>query len=331
MRHSINDQYRVWAAAAFLFVTATATQAQQPTKIPMIGVLHPNTAALFKPRHDAFRQGLRELGYVEGKNIIIKYRYAGGERERYRNLAAEIVALKPAVIVVATSAVADAVKQATQTIPIIVANAGDLLGTGIVASLARPGGNVTGVTGIAPDLSGKRLELLKEAMPKAVLIAVLWHSLAPSDKNEVEATEIAAKGLKLKVHVVPVRVTEEFQDAYAGIKRAHADGLIVVASAFTNLHRKSLLDLAVKNRLPSMCERWDLVADGCLMSYGPDPDYQWKRAAAFVDKILKGARPADLPVEQPTKFELVINLGTAKQIGLPIPPHVLARANRVIR
>ena len=311
---------------ALTLASVHLAEAQQPRKVPLIGVLHPSSVSIHKSRNDAFLQGLHELGYVEGKNINIEYRYAEGKRDRYRDLAAEIVSLKPDVIVVTSSDFTAVAKQATSTIPIVVASAGDLVGTGIVASLANPGGNVTGSTNISPDVSGKRLELLKEASPKASLVAVLWHLQSLADKDEVKSTEIAAQALKIKLQIVPVRAPEEFQDAFAAMTRVNANALIIIGGAFTNFHRKLLLELAAKNRLPSMC-----AADGCLMSYGPDPIHFWKRAAAFVDKILKGRKRADLPVEQPMKFELVINLKTAKQIGLTIPQSVLYRADKVIK
>jgi putative ABC transport system substrate-binding protein len=316
--------------SALVFSSLTV-QAQHSGKIPLIGVLHPSSAEIHKSRNDAFLQSLHQLGYFEGKNINIEYRYAGGKRERYGDLADQIVGSDPDVIVVASSDFAVAAKQATSTIPIIIANATDPVGTGLVASLAHPGGNITGLTSISPEVSGKRLELLKDTVPRASVVAVLWHSLSLADKDEVKATEIAGRDLKLKLHVVSVTDPEEFQSAFASMIQAKVNAFVIISGAFTNFHRKSILELAEKNHLPSMCERPDLVQDGCLMSYGPDTLYLWTRAAAFVDKILKGRKPADLPVEQPTKFELVINLKTAKQIGLTIPPNVLARADRVIR
>ena len=223
-----------------------------------------------------------------------------------------------------------AAKEATTTIPIVVGSAGDLVETGVVASLARPGGNITGSTNISQDLSGKRLELLKETVPKVSRVALLLYPVG-SDLAELKETETAAQALKVKIQVVAVKDPTEFQSAYAAMKKEKASALILIQGTFTGFHRKELIDLAAKNRLPTMCEvaRW--TEDGCLISYGPDLDYQWNRAAVFVDKILKGANPADLPVEQPMKFDLIINLKTAKQIGLTIPPNVLARANQVIK
>ena len=316
---------------AALVLSSLIVQAQQSGRIPVIGVLHPSSASIHQSRDAAFLQGLHDRGYIEGKNVRIEYRYAEGKRERYHELASEIVGLKPDVIVVASSDFAAAAKEATSTIPIVIANASDPVGSGLVASLAKPGGNITGLTSISPVVSGKRLELVKDTVPRASVVALLWHSLSFADKDEVQATETAGRDLKLKVHVVSVSDPEDLQSAFASMIHAKANAIVIIAGAFTNFHRKSILDLVAKNRLPSMCERPDLVQDGCLMSYGPDTLYLWTRTAAFVDKILKGTKPSDLPVEQPTKFELVINLKTAKQIGLTIPPNVLARADRVIR
>jgi ABC-type uncharacterized transport system substrate-binding protein len=305
-------------------------QAQQPGKVFRIGMLLSGSVSTTKSRIDAFRQGLRELGYVEGKNIVIEYRYAEGKRERWPDLAAEVVRLKPDVIVVASNGFTAAAKQATTTIPIVVASAGDLVGTGLVASLARPGGNVTGSTNITPDLSGKRLELLKEVVPKAVRVAVLWYP-SSSDEDDVKETEIYAMARGIKIQVVPVQGPDTFQEAFAVMKRENANALVIIQGSFTLFHRTVLVELATKNRLPSMCVQAEWAENGCLLSYGPDPVHQHYRAATYVDKILKGTKPADLPVEQPMKFEFVINLKTAKQIGLTIPPNLLARADKVIK
>jgi putative ABC transport system substrate-binding protein len=307
-------------------------QAQQPRKSYRIGVLRAGSALVDKSLTDAFREGLRELGYVEGKNIVIEYRYAGGKRDRWPDIAADMVGLKPDVIVVGGTGLTAVVKQATSTIPIVVGGAGDLLRTGLVSSLARPGGNVTGSTAIAPDLSGKRLELLKEVVPKVSQVAVLWYPLPGStDDDEIKETEIVARAFRIKMQVVGARAPDEFQEAFAAMKREKTDALIIIQGSFTRFHRRQLAELAAKNRLASMCEAPDFAADGCLMSYGPDSLHFWRRAATFVDKILKGSKPSDIPVEGPKKFEFVINLMTAKQIGLTIPPNVLARADKVIK
>jgi putative tryptophan/tyrosine transport system substrate-binding protein len=314
---------------ATLFALCSSAEAQQPKKVARIGFLAAVSHSANSARFEAFRQGLRELGYTEGKNIVIEYRYAEGKLSRYPELANEMARLKPDVIVVASTRFTAAAKQATSTIPIVVGGGGDILGEGLVASLARPGGNITGSTSISPDLSGKRLELLKEVIPSASRIAVLWNQ-GPDDK-EVKETEIAARAFGLKVQPLQVQDPNEFQGAYAAMRKENVHALVLIQGSFTLFHRKQLVGLAAQNRLPSMCESPSWTDDGCLLSYGPDLLYQWRRAAVFVDKILKGTKPADLPVEQPTRFELVINLKTAKQISLTIPPNVLARADRVIK
>ena len=317
------------ALCAMLLALCTSASAQLATTIPRIGVLRNDTPALFASRNEALRQGLRELGYVEGKNIIIEYRYAEGKRDRLPDLAAELVNLKVDVIVVG-GGTTEVARKATTTIPIVVGSAGDLVGGGHVASLAKPGGNVTGSTDISPDVSGKRLELLREVLPKAARVAVLSYS-GQGDENEVEQTEIAARHLGVKVQRVKIRNRNEFPDAYAMMIKQRTDAIIFIQSGSTLPYRKELSDLAIKNRLPSLCETSLWTEDGCLMNYGPDLIYLWRRSATFIDKILKGRKPADLPVEQPKKFEFIVNLRTAKQIGLTIPPNVLARADRVIR
>jgi putative ABC transport system substrate-binding protein len=307
-------------------------EAQQPKKVYRIGLLIPVSASVLKSRTDAFREGLRELGYMEGKNVVIESRYADGKQEREPELAAEMVRLKPDVIVVGGNRFTATAKQATSTIPIVVGSAGDLLGTGLVSSLAHPGGNITGSTSISPDLSGKRLELLKEMVPKASRVAVLWRGRpGGSDEDEIKETEKTAVAFKVRIQRVGVQAPGDFQEAFAAMKREKANALVIVLGSFTLLHRRELADLAVKNRLPSMCETADFASDGCLISYGPDLLYPWRRAATFVDKILKGTKPEDIPVEGPKKFEMIINLITAKQIGVTIPPNLLVRADRVIR
>jgi putative ABC transport system substrate-binding protein len=318
-----------WGIIAIVFTFifgAVVAEAQQPKNIPRIGVIRPGSSA--GPILDSFRQGLRELGYLDGKNIIIEYRYAEGKLDRLPDLVAAIVRLKPDVIVVGSTRVAEAAKQATSTIPIVVFG-GDIVGAGLVSSLARPGGNVTGLTSISPDLSGKRLELLKDAVPKVSRVGVLWYP--GRDEDEVKQTEIAGRAFGIAIQSVQVQSVKGFDSAYAAMKRERANGIILIQGGFTLFHRKQLAELAAKNRLASMCEQSTWTDDGCLMSYGPSQTDRMRRAATYVDKILKGAKPADLPVEQPTKFELVINLKTANQIGLTIPQKVLARADRVIK
>jgi len=317
---------------ALLFGLPVCADAQETKKVPRVGMLITGSASTHKNRIDAFRKGLQDLGYVEGKNIAIEYRYAEGTRDRYSGLATEMVRAKPDVIVVGSTSFAQAAKQATSTIPIVVGGAGDLVGAGLVASLAKPGGNLTGSTEISPDLSGKRLELLKEVIPKGSRVAVLWANFpGTADEDEVKQTEVAARSLGVKIQSVGVQDPKDFDSAYGGMTKDRANALIIIQGSLTNFHRGRLVKLAIKNRLPAMCENSSWAEEGCLVSYGPNQLYEWRRAATYVDKILKGAKPADLPVEQPTKFELVINLKTAKQIGLTIPPNVLARADKVIR
>ena len=306
-------------------------KAQQPAqKLHRLGVLSAAAASRVDPRHEAFLQGLRTLGYVEGTNLLLEYRYAEGQFERLPDLAADLVRLNVDVIVVAGTGATAAAKHATSTIPIVVRSAGDLVGAGLVASLAKPGGNITGFTDISPDLSGKRLEFLREVVPQAMRVAVLLYP-NPGDREELRATEAAAAPLGVHVHAVEVQDPQEFQRAYAEMRQQHAQAAILILSAFTGFHRQQLLELAVQHQFPSMCEPAEWTRDGCLISYGPDYVDLWRRAAISVDKILKGAKPADLPVEQPTRFTLAINLKTADALGLTIPATLLFRADEVIR
>jgi putative tryptophan/tyrosine transport system substrate-binding protein len=315
--------------AALLLVLSIHVDAQQSPKVYRIGMLVSGSVATHGRRIDAFRQGLRELGYVEGKNIIIEYKYAEGKRERFAELAADMVRLSPDVIYVSSTGFTEAAKKATSTIP-IVSTGGDLVGAGLVSSLARPGGNVTGSTNISPDVSGKRLELLKDAVPKIKRVAVLYHP-NPSDEDEVKQAELAARAIGLTLLPVPARAYNEFGGAFDTMKRENADALMIIQGSLNNSHIKQLAQLALANRLPSISEAPDYAYNGCMMSYGANLDDLWRRGAIFVDKILKGRKPAELPVEQPTKFDFVINLKTAKQIGFTIPPNVLARADTVIK
>ncbi len=313
-----------------LLITGVA-EAQPTKKIPVIGTLHADTPSAFEPSYEAFRQGLRDLGYVVGQNILIEYRYAEGKRDRLPELAAELVRLKVDVIVVTGDGPTSAVKRATSTIPIVVASAGDLVGAGLVASLARPGGNVTGSTNVDADFSMKRLQLLKEAFPKLSRVAVFSWEGSPGDRDELKETQAAAQPLGVRIQSLEVRDPSQFQSAFATMAKERAGALIITNNSFTFFHRKRIFELAARNRLPTMCGRAGFVEAGGLMSYAADRLDSYRRAATYVDKILKGAKPADLPVEQPTKFVLVINLKAAKQIGLTIPPNVLARADRIIR
>jgi putative ABC transport system substrate-binding protein len=328
----------VFALSTMLFALCFSASAQQPKKIPRIGFLFNTFPADFTSRIDVFRKDLRELGYVEGKTILFEFRYAEGNFDRLADLATELVRLNVDVIVVSGGRPAAAAKKATSTIPIVVASAGDLLRAGLIASLAKPGGNITGSTVSSADVSGKRLALLKEAVPRATRIAVLWHP-GPGDRpggittdwDEVMETEAEARRVGIKAQSVELKDPKEFERIYAGMVKQQVKAMILIRGSFTTLHHRQLVELALKHRLPSMCEAAGWTRDGCLMSYGPEELYAWRRAAVFVDKILKGTKPADIPVEQPKKFELVINLKTAKQIGLTVPPNVLARADRVIR
>ena len=309
-----------------------AAEAQQAAKIARIGYLARNLAA--SPHlHEAFRQGLRDLGYVEGRNVVIEYRDAEGKLERLPALAAELVALKVDVIVAASTLAALAAKQATRTLPIVFAAAADPVASGLVTSLARPGGNVTGLSNLAPELVGKRLELLKQAVPGVSRVAVLWQPGALGERTEkdmLKGAEVAARALGVRLQFVEARGPADFDRAFSDMTRARAGALTVLPSAMFFSERRRLVDLAAKNRLPAVYPWREFVDAGGLMSYGPNLADLFRRAATYVDKILKGAKPGDLPVEQPTKFELVINLKTAKALGLTIPPSVLARADQVI-
>jgi len=312
--------------AASLITAFDPAQAQKPARIHRIGILFASSASVQSARIDAFRQRLRELGYVEGKNIVIEYRYADGKRERLPELAAELVGLKVDVIVTVPQAIL-AVQEASATIPIVFALHPDPVGTGLVSSPARPGGNITGLSVMAPDLGGKRLGLLKEAFPKVARVAFLGQSTGMR-KNEMEA---AAKALGVKLLPLPVRNLEDFESAFARAKRERAQALVTETGGLIITQQRQVLDFAAKNRLPAMYPASEFVEAGGLMSYAPSYTDLWRRAADFVDKILKGSKPADIPVEQPMKFEFVVNLKAAKQLGLTIPSNVLVRADKVIR
>ena len=315
-----------------IVVTGAVAQAQQQKKVPRIGFLVPDSQSASSIRTEAFLQGLRELGYMEGQNIVIEYRFAEGKIDRFPDLAAELARLKVDIIVAAGgNGVTRAAQQATNTIPIVMTNVLDPVGSGFIASLARPGGNITGLTAISSDLAGKRLELVKETFPKASRIAVLLDPGDASKLVELKEVQAAAHVLGIKLHSIEVRSPTDFESAFKAGMREHTGALLVLQSAVTNTHRKPIAELATKNRLPTMWGESGLLDTGGLMSYGPNYADLFRRAATYVDKILKGAKAADLPVEQPTKFELVINLKTAKQIGATIPQWVLVKADRVIR
>ena len=311
-----------------LLAVAVIAEAQQTKKVPRVGFLVAPSRSFFSVRLEGFQQGLRELGYVEGKNIAIESRFGEGKEDRIRELAAELVSLKVDVIV-ASGLAGRAAKNATQTIPIVFAAVQDPVASGLVDSLAKPGGNVTGLSNLAPELSGKRLELLKEVVPKITRVGVLWGSTrTPVTVKEAQA---AAKALGLQFQLLEVRDSKDFDTVFETATKNHVQALLTIPGAFVNTHQGRILDFATKNRLPAMYGEPEFVDAGGLMSYAPNSADLFRRAATYVDKILKGSKPADLPVEQPMKFELVINLKAAKQIGLTIPPNVLARADKVIK
>jgi putative ABC transport system substrate-binding protein len=317
--------------AVFLVAGVGLVETQQPTKIPRIGFLNATSPSTMSARIEAFRQGLREFGYVEGKNIVIEYRHAEGKRDRLRELAAELVRVEVDVIVTTGPTSTRAAKEATNTIPIVMMNEGDPVANGFVASLARPGGNITGLSNLAPELSGKRLELLKEIVPRLSRVAVFGNSTFPGNAQMLRETELPAGAFGVKLQYLDVLAPKDIGTAFRAASKGRAEAILVMAGSVFLSQRAQIAELAVKRRLPASYLQTEYVEAGGLMSYGASLTDLARRAATYVDKILKGAKPANLPVEQPTKFELVINLKTAKQIGLTIPPNVLARADRVIR
>jgi putative ABC transport system substrate-binding protein len=323
-----------WSGIVAIVVTfamcGDVAQAQQAKKVPRIGYLSPASVSPSSAWIEAFRQGLRELGYVEGQNIAIEYRWAEGKADRLPDLAAELVRLKVDVIVVVGPAAA-AAKKATKTIPIVTASAADPVASGLVDSLARPGGNITGLSIMAPELSGKRLELLKEAVPGITRIAVLRDPTNPGSALTWKETQVAARALGVQLQLLEWRSAKDIEASFAAMKSERAGALIPLRGPLIVDQRTWFVNLVAKSRLPAMYDDGDFVDAGGLMFYGPNRVDLHRRAATYVDKILKGTKPADLPVEQPTKFEFVINLKTAKQIGLTIPPNVLARADKVIK
>jgi putative ABC transport system substrate-binding protein len=319
------------AICAVLLVLSFLAEAQQPKKVPRIGFLSSRSADAEKSRLAAFQQGLRGLGYEEGKNILIEQRYAEGNFDRLPELAAELVRLNVDVLVTTGTPAAHAAKDATKTIPIVIGNAGDPVGTGLVASLARPGGNITGLSVMAPELSANRLELLKEIVPRLSRVAVILNPANPVNPPQLKETQAASPASGVTVVSFEVRGPEDIDGAFSTIRKERAGALIVFADPVLNTHQTRITELAAKTRLPAVYSERGYVDAGGLMSYGTNFDDLYRHAAIYVDKILKGAKPADLPVEQPTKFELVINLKAAKQIGLTIPQSVLYRADKVIK
>ncbi len=321
----------ILSLALGLLLAPLAAEAQPAAKVRLVGFLNPGTFDAARQRYlEAFRQELRELGYVEGQNIAIEYRYAEGKLDRLPDLAAELVRLKVDVIMAVTPPAVQAAKEATRTIPIVMVTIQDPVAVGLVAGLARPGGNLTGVTCFAPELSGKRLELLKEAVPGVTRVVVLANPASPSTQGDLAATKVAARSLGLQLQIVNLRGPDEFDSAFSVMTAGHAGALNVLADVMFFSQRARIADLAAKNRLPAMFDFREYVDAGGLIAYGPSLSGLFRRAATYVAKILKGAKPADLPVERPVRFELVINLKTAKALGLTIPPSVLIRADEVI-
>ena len=332
-RRTITERLRttaLWAGILLgLLVRPLAADAQQSGNLYRIGFLqYPSPQA---NNVEAFRQGLHALGYIEGRNIAIEQRYADGVHDRLSSLAAELVRRKVEVIVVDGTASAMATKAATATTPIVFALAADPVGSGLVASLARPGGNLTGLSNLAADLSGKQLQLLKEAVPDASEVAVLFNPVNPATASMLNGAHAAARALAIQLQVIEVRMPNELRNAFSAMVRRRAGAVLTLADPLFSSERVQLLKLAAENRLPVMIYERESVEAGGLMSYGPNYPDIYRRAAAYVDKILKGAKPADLPIEQPTRFELVINLKTAKALGLTIPQSILIRADEVIR
>jgi len=319
-------------AGLIVVALGVSAEAQQPTKVPRVGYLINSPLAASADFQDAFRQGLRDLGYIEGKNIVIEWRSGEQGRDRQRAIAAEFVRLNVDVIVAGGSGDIRAAKEATSTIPIVMVIGGDVIGSGFVASLARPGGNLTGLSTLRPELMGKRLELLKEILPKLSRVAVFMSSSGVDYAQVLKELDVAAGAMGMKLQHMDIRVTADFTSAFRAAAEGHAGAALVRVSApILDPQRKQFVELAVKNRLPAMYERAEEVKAGGLISYGVSNADLYRRAAVYVDKILKGAKPADLPVEQPTKFEFIVNLKAAKQIGLTIPPTVLARADKVMK
>ncbi|HXK30570.1 MAG TPA: ABC transporter substrate-binding protein [Candidatus Binatia bacterium] len=319
------------ALSAVLLALSFPSEAQQPAKIQRIGYLTANSAAAEQVRLEPFRQGLRARGYVERQNIAIEYRYTDGKYELLPEFAAELVRLKVDVLVAVTTNAALAAKNATSTIPIVFLGVSDPIAAGLIDSLPHPGGNITGLTNIAPVLSGKRLELIKETVPKLSRVAVLWDPKNPGSTPQWNESQLAARELRLQLHSMEVSSVDKYESAFKDATKARSAALAVTLNPLANSNQKRVVDLAAKNRLPAIYARSDYVDKGGLMSYGPSFESEGRDAARLVDKILKGAKPVDLPVEQPMKFELVMNFKTVKALGLTIPPIVLMRVERVVK
>lgn len=325
-----NSGWSFWFVVAFLITHAVASNAQQPKKMFRVGLLSGGSLAP-SSSPASIEQGLFRLGYVEGQNIAFDRRFASGQMDRLPALAAELAQLPLDVIVALSYPAVLAVKQATSTIPIVMLGAGDPVATGLVASFARPGGNLTGVSALETELSGKRIDLLKESFPKLASVAVLWNSADRGMTLKFAELERAAQGLRILVHALAVREPKDFDVAFAALTKKRADSLFVITDPLINGNRKQLLDLAIKNRFPAMYENSSYVDDGGLMSYGPLQSETLEIALRHVDKILKGTKPSDIPIEQPMRFDFSVNLKTANQIGVSIVPNVLVRADKVIK
>jgi putative tryptophan/tyrosine transport system substrate-binding protein len=318
--------------ATILLASSLPVQAQQPAKIPKIPKIGElRTRPILSARSELFRQALRELGYVEGKNVAFEYQYTEGKLDRLPTLVDELIRLKVDLLYTSSTAEALAAKEATRTIPVVFIGVSDPVGVGLVDSLARPGGNITGFTHIAEVLAGKRLELLKETIPRLSRVALLWNPKDLGTVEQLKKSQVAARELGLQLHSMEISSADKYEGGFKEAIQARSAALAVTQHALANSNQKRIAELAAKNRLPAIYPRGDYVTSGGLMSYGADESEPYRRAAVYVDKILKGAKPVDLPVEQPTKFELMINLKTAKALGLTIPPLVLMRAGKVVK
>lgn len=316
---------------ALLLALGVPVEAQQPKKISRVGYLAAVSAAADAPRLEAFRQGLLDLGYIEGQNMIIEYRHEGGGFERLPELAAELVGQKPDVLVAVTTNAAQAAKKATTTIPIVFMGVTDPVTAGLVESLARPGGNATGITNMAAILTGKRLELLKETLPTVSRVAVLWDPQSPGSVPQWQESQLPARELGLQLYSMEVSSVDNYEAAFKEAVEARNTALWVTLNPLANSNQTKIADLAINHGLPSICARADYSENGCMMAYGPGYGIEGRDGARYVDKILKGTKPADIPVEQPMKFEMVINLQTANKLGLTIPPSVLFQADKIIK
>jgi len=325
-----------WWAGLVLICTAllaagSAARAQQPRKIPRLGYLAAVSASADAPRLEAFRRGLRDLGYVEGQNILIVYRHESQDLQRLPALADELVRMDIDVLVAVTTNAAQAAARTTKTVPIVFMGVTDPIATGLAESLARPGGNSTGITNVAAILTGKRLEILKETLPGIQRVAVLWDPRAPGSVPQWEASQVPAGKLDLQLYSMEAGRPESYANAFKEAVKSRSGAFWVTLNPVANSNQKLIAELAVEHRLPSICARGDYAENGCLMAYGPGYGNEGKDGARYVDRILKGAKPADLPIEQPTKFELLVNLQTAKRLGVTIPRAVLNRADKVIQ